>query len=104
MGSWTNGNTLGSTATVAWADETRAAIVTNDGITTCNSTTGQTITLTTAVSSVDDYAVELHWQEDPGPNAGYLYPVKAKDSFSLRNSGSTTGKKVYYRVKTVVGL
>lgn len=104
MGSWTNGNTLGSTATVAWADETRAAIATDDGITTSNSTTGQTITLNAAVSSVDDYAVELHWQEDPGPNAGYLYVTKTTSNFKVQNSGSTTGKKVYYRVKTVVGL
>jgi len=104
MGAWTNGNTLGNTATVAWADETRAAIVTDDGITTCNSTTGQTITLNTAVSSVDDYAVSLDWQEDPGPNAGYLYVTKTISNFVIYNSGSTTGKKVYYRVKTVKNL
>lgn len=102
--SWTNGNTLKSVATVDWADETRAAIVTDEGITTSNSTTGQTITLNNAVSDVDDYAVELHWQEDPGPNAGYLYVVKSTTTFSIRNSGTTTGKKIHYRARTVVTL
>jgi len=104
MGTWTNANTLKTTATVAWADETRAAITTDDGITTSNSTTGQTITLNTAVSDVDDYAVELHWQENPGANSGYLYVEKTTSNFVIYNSGTTTGIKVYYRVKTVVGL
>lgn len=101
---WTNGNTLKTAATVAWADETRAAIVTDEGITTSNSTTGQTITLNTPVSDVDDYAVELHWQEDPGPNAGYLYVVKTTSNFKVCNSGSTTGKKIHYRARTVITL
>lgn len=101
---WTNTNATGETATEAWADETRAAIVTDEGVTTSNSTTGQTITLNTAVSDVDDYAVELHWQEDPGPNSGYLYVVKTTSNFSIRNSGTTTGKKIHYRARTVVTL
>jgi hypothetical protein len=96
---WTNGNALKSVATVAWADETRAAIATDAGFTTSNSTTGQTITLATAVAAVTDYSVELHWQEDPGPNAGYLYAVKGLSSFSIRNSGSTVGKSIYYRAR-----
>ena len=101
---WTNANALKTAATVAWANETRAAIVTDEGITTSNGTAGQTITLNTAVSSVDDYAVELHRQEDPGPNAGYLYVVKTTTNFSIRNSGTTTGKKIHYRARTVVTL
>ena len=102
--SWTNTNTTGTVATQAWADETRAAIATDDGITTSNSTTGQTITLNTAVSDVDDYAVELHWQEDPGPNSGYLYVEKTTTNFTIKNSGTTTGKKIYYRAKAVKTL
>ena len=97
---WSTTNITGETATETWADETRAAIVTDDGIITSNSTTGQTITLITGVSDVDDYAVELYWQEDPGPNSGHLYPVKTTSNFTIKNSGTTTGIKVYYRVKT----
>jgi hypothetical protein len=101
---WVTGNAAGDTAAVAWADETRAAIVTDEGITTSNSTTGQVITLNAAVSTVDEYAVELHWQEDPGPNAGYLYVVKTVSQFTVCNSGTTTGKKIHYRARLVVSL
>jgi len=97
---WNTTNATGETASETWADETRAAIVTDDGIITSNSTTGQTITLLTGVSAVDDYAVEYYWQEDPGPNSGHLYVVKTTINFIIKNSGATTGIKIYYRVKT----
>ena len=101
---WANTNALKTAATVAWADETRAAIATDEGITTSNGTTGQVITLNAAVSTVDDYAVELDWQEDPGPNAGYLYVTKTTTNFTICNSGTTTGKKIHYRARLVVSL
>jgi len=95
---WTNANTTGTTATEAWGDETREAIVIQADRTTTNSTTGRTITLTTSVTSADDYEVQYGIHGDPGVNTGYLWHSKTTTNFIIYNSGTTTGKELWYRV------
>lgn len=48
-------------------------------------------------SSASEYSVILTWQEDPGPNSGYLWVEKSASSFLIKNSGFG-GKAVNYCV------
>lgn len=99
---WTNANTLKTAATVAWADETRAAIVTHDGMGTTVSA-GLTVTFTTPYALVTDYRVEMGWNEDPGAS-GALYAVKSVGSCLCKVQGSIFGKSFWYKVCPVKSL
>lgn len=101
---WTNGNALKSVATVAWADETRAAIAWAKGQKTANGTTGYTVNLPAAVSATTEYVVEVGWEEDPGPNSGNILFTKGLASFTIWNSGTSTGKTYYYNARKVPTL
>lgn len=102
---WTNSNEIGDVISKAWAEEIKSAIVIHDGITTSQAE-GRTITFTTPFTSADDYAVEMTWQEWDAGN-GELYILgseKLTNQVTIRNSGSTYGKKFYYRIKAVKSL
>jgi len=99
---WSETNSVGDTTTQTWADETRAAIATHDGIGT-SASIGVTVTFTSAYASVDDYGVCYWWQEFDG-GSGELYPVKSLGSCIIYNSGTTYGKKFYYRIVPVKSL
>lgn len=98
---WSNTNATKTPATVAWADETRAAIVAYDGIGT-TAAAGVTVTFDSSYSTVDSYAVFFSWQEDPGVNSGDLYAVKSVGSCIIKNKGTGYGKKFAYRVVPVI--
>jgi hypothetical protein len=95
---WTNANTTGTTAVEAWADERSQAIVTQADRTTTNSTTGREVTLTTSVTNIDEYEVICGIHGDPGVNTGYLWYQKTTTKFTIYNTGTTTGKELWYRV------
>lgn len=69
-----------------------------------NGSTGVVVTLpaTYTPASVDDYEVFLSWQEDPGSN-GLIWAEKTTSNFTIKHSGSETGKKIGYLIirKTV---
>lgn len=101
---WTDTNALADIIDPNWGTQTRSAIALYEGI---NVTAAIGIVIDVSAegfASVDDYSVECSYQEDPGPNSGYLYPVKTVNTVTIMNSGTTYGKKVHYRVKEVVGL
>lgn len=101
---WVNPNATKTVGTSAWADETRAAITLVGGVVASNGMTGVTVNLPAAVASVDDYLVWKDWQEDEGPNSGRIIVIKGLSSFVLKNTGSTTGKKIGYRASMKVVL
>jgi len=100
---WTNNLIVGDALSKAWLDETREAISTHDGIGTTASI-GVTVTFTSAFATVDDYAVQFFWQEDPGLSSGELYPVKSVGSCIIYNTGNAYGKKFAYRIVPVKSL
>lgn len=70
------------------------------GEVTGNSTTGATVSFPLGgytPAAATDYEVQLTWQEDPGGN-GIPYVAKSTGSFSIKHSGSVTGKKIGYTV------
>jgi len=71
------------------------------GIMTSNGTAGQVVKLPVEFASVDDYVVDLTWQEDPGGYLGQPYPDKELDQFVIKVSGSGPGKKIGYTVRRV---
>lgn len=71
------------------------------GIVTTNGTTGQTVSLPVTFASIDDYTVDLSWQEDPGGYLGQPFSEKDVDQFIIKVSGSGPGKKIGYTVRRV---
>lgn len=128
--SWTNTNAAGETVTPAWGTERSNAVkqlaadiyetpvnggdgAANldyplerlcpivDGIAT-TAAGGVAVALGVTLGSVDDYRVELAYQEDPGNDSGDLFVVKTTSGFTIKTSGNNSGIKVAYAAKRVV--
>jgi hypothetical protein len=100
---WNTDHVAKTSLTPAYGKETRDAIVIHDGI-ILTTALGVTVTFTEAFSAITDYAVSFDWQEDPGPNSGFPYPVKSLGSCLIKVTGTEYGKLLYYRVKAVKSL
>lgn len=72
------------------------------GIATGNGATGVVVTLpaTYAPSAATDYIVLLSWQVDPGSN-GMPWVEKTTTNFTIKHSGSETGKAIGYTIVRV---
>jgi hypothetical protein len=51
------------------------------------------------VAAADNYAVDVYWNEDPGPDSGDLSVVRETTKFTIYNSGPTTGIEIRYLVR-----
>lgn len=127
---WANTNEAGETVTPAWGTERSNAVKqlaadiyenpANDGDGSANLTYplerlcpiidgiatttagGVAVALGVTLGSVDDYRVELTYQEDPGNESGDLFVVKTTSGFTIKTSGNNAGIKVGYVAKRVV--
>ena len=71
------------------------------GIAMTNGTTGTSVSLPVTFASIEEYIVDLSWQEDPGGYLGQPYAEKDLDHFLIKVSGSGLGKKIGYTVRRV---
>ena len=80
---WTYANTTKTAVTKNWMDETRAAIITHDGIELMTSS-GVTISFSTDFSAISAYMVLRQWEASAVTSAGTLDVSKVTGSCTIR--------------------